>query len=98
MKFTVVVAAYFDTDEELPLEEVYHLPLFGIQYKLRLLEARAWFPNPMDYTGLLVVETRRRTGEFRRCGMFETRWEEAKLLEKSTANYQRKRCKLWDSI
>jgi hypothetical protein len=83
MKFTVVVAAYFDADEELPLEDVYLLPLFGIQHKLRLLEARAWLPNPMDYTGLLVVETGRRTGEFRLCGMFESRWEGAKLPEKA---------------
>lgn len=78
MKLTVVVAAYFDTDEELPLEDVYLLPLFGIQYKLRLLGARAWLPHPMDYTGLLLLETGRRTGESRRCGMFETRWEGAK--------------------
>ncbi|KAH8777052.1 hypothetical protein F5882DRAFT_503069 [Hyaloscypha sp. PMI_1271] len=73
MKFTVVVAAYFDTNEEPPLEEVYCLPLFGIQYKLRLLEARAWLLNPMDYSGLLLLETGRGTGEFRRCGMFEIR-------------------------
>jgi hypothetical protein len=82
MKFTVVVAAYFDTNEELPLEEVYRLPLSEIQYKLWLLEARAWLPNPMGYTGLLLVDIGRRTGKFRRCGMFETRWGGAKLLEK----------------
>jgi hypothetical protein len=83
LKFTVVLAAYFDTGEESPLEEVYCLPLFEIQYKLRLVEARAWLPNPMDYSGLLLLETGRRTGEFRHCGMFETRREGAKLLEKA---------------
>lgn len=81
--FTVVVEAHFDTDEELPLEEVYCLPLFGIQPNLSLLEARAWLLKRMNYTGLLLLETGRRTGEFRRCGMFETRWEGAKLLEKA---------------
>jgi hypothetical protein len=35
----------------------------------------------MEYTGLLLLETGRRTGEFRRCGMFETRRAGAKLLE-----------------
>jgi hypothetical protein len=55
--FAVVVEAHFDTGEELPLEEVYCLPLFGIQPKLSLLEARAWLLKRMNYTGLLLLET-----------------------------------------
>ena len=83
MKFAVVVAAYFDTDDELPLDEVYCLPMFGTKPKLWLLEARAWVLNRMEYTGLLLLKTGRRPGEFRRCGMFETRSKGAKLLEKA---------------
>jgi hypothetical protein len=94
----VIVGASFDTDEELPLEQIYCLPLFKFESSDPhvewwqfdaidgLLDVADRLLGKRDVAGLLLLQTGRKPGEFRRCGIFRTEWGNVKTLKAALNN------------
>jgi hypothetical protein len=85
-----LASAFFDTNKELRLEQIYCLPLFNFPTHNygwnRLSKAQARILRRRDVAGLLLIETGRKPGEFKRCGMFETHWRVGKVLNEALEN------------
>lgn len=87
-KHSILVAAFFDRHEALPLEQIYCLPLFML-YEQVLIRSRDRLHKRKDVTGLLLLQTERKPGEFRRCGMFETSWQNVKPLRAALKKFSK---------